>query len=98
MKKQWLLLGGLLAVAAVIIAVIAMALRSPQQRQVTVAPAKSKRLLDMATSRPASAVDVNITFADNPATPPRTRLYFKEPIRPAPGLPAAGELAQLAPG
>ena len=95
MKKQWLALAGLLVVAAVIIAVIAMSLRSPQQRQVTVAPPKSKRLLDMAASRPASAVDFKIAFADNPATTPRTRLYFPKPLRPVAGLPPAGELAQL---
>ena len=95
MKTQWLALAGLLVVAAVIIAVIAMALRSPQPRQVTLAPAKSKRLLDSATSRPASAVDFKIAFADHPATPPRTRLYFPKPLRPAAGLPPAGELAQL---
>jgi hypothetical protein len=95
MKKQWLLLAGLVGVAIVIIAVVAMTLRSPQQRQVTVAPTKSKRLLDMATSRPASAVDFKIAFADNPATTPRTRLYFPKPLRPVAGLPPAGELAQL---
>jgi hypothetical protein len=95
MNKHWLLLGGLAIVAAIIIAVVMMTLRSPQPRQVTIAPAKSKRLLDMASSRPASAVDLKIAFADNPATPPRTRLYFQKPLRPVAGLPPAGELAQL---
>jgi len=95
MNKQWLLLGGLGIVAAIIIAVVMMTLRSPQPRQVTLTPAKSKRLLDTATSRPASAVDFKIAFADNPATPPRTRLYFPKPLRPVAGLPPAGELAQL---
>jgi hypothetical protein len=98
MKKQWLALAALVVVAIVIITVVAMTLRSPQPRQVTVSPAKSKRLLDTATSRPAGAVDVNIVFADNPTPPPRTRFYFKQPIRPVAGLPAAGELAQLSPG
>ena len=98
MNKQWLLLGGLLIVAAIIIAAVAMTLRSPKPRQVTIASpaaASKKRLLDTAASRPASAVDFKISFADNPPTPPRTRLYFPKPLRPVAGLPPAGELAQL---
>ena len=100
MKKQWLALAGLLVIATVIIIAVALTLRPPQRRQVTIPPLppKPSRLLDRATSRPTSAVDLTITFADDIAPPPRTRFMLKKPIRSVAGLPEPGELATLAPG
>ena len=101
MKKQWLAFVGLLVVAIVVAAALWTTMRSPTPRTVTVSPDEglTKRLLPIATSRPATAADFLISIPDSGQTsPPRIRLYFDHPIRPPPGLPPEGDLAVLKPG